>query len=1517
MKAKEKIIVIDDNADIRATLSLFLNEIGFKTETAQTGQEAINKINKEFYNVALLDIKLPDIEGTKLLKPLKEKHPDMDVILMTGDASLDSAVEALNEGASGYIIKPLNLDNLLTNLKNSIEKQHLLIDKRKVERALRKSQQVLNLKNRISAIFLTIPDEQVYGEVLSLVLKELKSKYGVFGYIDENGDFICPSMTRNVWDKCDVPNKDIIYHREDWSSGNTIWGRTLISGEYLYLNKPFKVPKGHISINRALAAPINYRDKVIGLILVGNKKTDYNDNDVKLLESITEYISPILYAKLQRDHEEKQHKQAEDKLKETEKKVKTLNDSFLKFGDDPIRNIQILVDTVGKLLNADSALYNRIIEIKEKKILKTIAIYQEPPGNEREDDPLGHICTDVIRQNKDNLVIIKDLDKTKYGRTDPGVRKYNLKQYCGYIVRLNNKPVGSFCVVYLKNRELTETDKNIIKMLAKSVSIEEQRLNAQQKLKNQEHDLGERVKELTCLFNISRLIEDTEISMEQFFTKLLTFIPPAWQFPEVTCARITCEGRIFKTKNFQESQWEQIVEIKENGKKVGTLEVIYFEEMPEFDEGPFLKEERNLINALAEILGRYTERKIAEQKLKESEERYRVLFESSPVGIGISDFNGNVYNMNRKLENIIGFTVKELNDFKLNSIYVDQNERKKLLNILQKYRKVYDYQVKLKHKNGTIFLAQLNFDMIELNGKKLWLTSCEDITERKKAEDIINSLAKFPSENPNPVLRVNKEEVIYTNKTGQILFEIEEGDKTPKLLKDLVIKVIRTNKIKTTEIELNDHIYSFVITPITEEKYVNVHGMDITERKKTEQEIKESEAKFRALFENTNDAIFIHDKGSQFIEINQTTCERLGYTREELLKLAPKDLIPPGYKIDLQANIKTLQEKGELLIEAEHLTKDGDKIPVEINSRIFNFGGKNTIISVARDITERKLAERVIHDRNKEILMLLDASRAVLQYSDFEIAQKRIFNCCNNLIGADAGYVAVLNPSKKEYHKIFINPGSLTCEVDPDLPMPIRGMLAKVIKSKKILTQNDFSNTDWINFLPKGHIPLKNVLIVPLIINNEVNGMMGLTRREGGFTDEEARIATEFAELASISLFNSQTLESLEKSEQKYRRLSNILEQKVEERTIELKESEEKVQNMITNISDVLMEAKASGILTYISPQIKNIIGYQLEELIGLNFMDFIHLEDLSAFKETADKSLKTKKTVSIECRLKHKKGYFVPVSVKWSMVEINNEFKVFGLVSDNTERKKIDKMIKREIKQLKELDQIRNDLIRRISHELNTPLISILNGSQFLLDSYNDQMSDEAKDIVRIINQGGYRLKEMVNNLITAYELETDQIQLNIKQENLIPIVRECVEEIIFQADKRKIFINIELSNELNIDIDRRMIKKVILNLLSNAVKNTLANGNIFIKSIGHHNFIELIISDTGVGLTKKEKLLLFKKFGKIERFGKGMDVDIEGPGLGLYISSEIVKLHKGEILVKSKGRNKGSTFIIRLFLS
>jgi signal transduction histidine kinase len=108
--------------------------------------------------------------------------------------------------------------------------------------------------------------------------------------------------------------------------------------------------------------------------------------------------------------------------------------------------------------------------------------------------------------------------------------------------------------------------------------------------------------------------------------------------------------------------------------------------------------------------------------------------------------------------------------------------------------------------------------------------------------------------------------------------------------------------------------------------------------------------------------------------------------------------------------------------------------------------------------------------------------------------------------------------------------------------------------------------------------------------------------------------------------------------------------------------------------------------------------------------------------------------------------------------------------------------------------------------------------------------------------------------------------------------------------------------------------MEQVIINLLTNAIKNTPPGGEIHICNSEYNNNVDLKIKDTGIGLTKEEIKKLFTPFGKIERYGKNLNVDIEGTGIGLYLSKEIVELHGGNIIVESLGRNLGCTFTIRL---
>jgi PAS domain-containing protein/DNA-binding CsgD family transcriptional regulator len=142
------------------------------------------------------------------------------------------------------------------------------------------------------------------------------------------------------------------------------------------------------------------------------------------------------------------------------------------------------------------------------------------------------------------------------------------------------------------------------------------RKRAEEALQKKTYDLGKRVKELNCLYGISRLVEKKGISLRQILQATADLIPSSWQYPKSTCARIIFEGQEFKTQCFKKTIWHQGCNIVVAGRLVGSLEVYYLTEMPEKDEGPFLKEERNLINAIAERLGHIIEHRQAEEALK-------------------------------------------------------------------------------------------------------------------------------------------------------------------------------------------------------------------------------------------------------------------------------------------------------------------------------------------------------------------------------------------------------------------------------------------------------------------------------------------------------------------------------------------------------------------------------------------------------------------------------------------------------------------------------------------------------------------------------------------------------------------------------------------------------------------------------------------------------------------------------------------------------------------------------------
>jgi DNA-binding response OmpR family regulator len=118
-----RVLVVDDDESIRKALTAVLEEEGYAVDTAQSGNEAIEKCGANYYNLALIDIRLPDMEGTKLLNAIRQDTPPMVKIIVTGYPSLSNAIEAVNKGADAYLLKPLAMDEVLKTIREHLDRQ--------------------------------------------------------------------------------------------------------------------------------------------------------------------------------------------------------------------------------------------------------------------------------------------------------------------------------------------------------------------------------------------------------------------------------------------------------------------------------------------------------------------------------------------------------------------------------------------------------------------------------------------------------------------------------------------------------------------------------------------------------------------------------------------------------------------------------------------------------------------------------------------------------------------------------------------------------------------------------------------------------------------------------------------------------------------------------------------------------------------------------------------------------------------------------------------------------------------------------------------------------------------------------------------------------------------------------------------------------------------------------------------------------------------------------------------------
>jgi len=264
-------------------------------------------------------------------------------------------------------------------------------------------------------------------------------------------------------------------------------------------------------------------------------------------------------------------------------------------------------------------------------------------------------------------------------------------------------------------------------------------------LKNNTHKLEERIKELSFVYKALKLLSSTEKSLEDTLERLVFLFPPAFQYPDITCARIIIKEDEFSTENFKVTPWklDSKIKISENGS--GILEIYYLKEMSEADEDPFLQEERDLIDALARKIGDFIDRRQNLVKLRESEERFRMIFNSASDGILIADLETKKFVMgNQTISYMLGYDLEEITSLGVHDIVLPEELDYVLEQFeMQAKREItIAKDIPMKRKNGTSFYTDVNASHILFADKSFMLGIFRDTTKQKLLEEALKESEK-------------------------------------------------------------------------------------------------------------------------------------------------------------------------------------------------------------------------------------------------------------------------------------------------------------------------------------------------------------------------------------------------------------------------------------------------------------------------------------------------------------------------------------------------------------------------------------------------------------------------------------------------------------------------------------------------------------------------------------------------------------------------------------------------------
>lgn len=1048
---------------------------------------------------------------------------------------------------------------------------------------------------------------------------------------------------------------------------------------------------------------------------------------------------------------------------------------------------------------------------------------------------------------------------------------------------------GSKCIGFIgvdmvnEPHQFSEDELNLVTVFAGMLA------NIHQKMENLD-SLNERLKELSCIFEISKITQKTGFTIEDFFKSVVTILPSAFKEPNLTKAKIIYENQEFITDGFvYTNNW-----IRESIKvldKQLTIDV----HLPE--SVTILKEEIDLIKGLLSISQQHIENLINLKKIKESEARLKSLINSQTNYVIRTNLEGYHTFWNPKFEEDYGWIYKSKGMSKSDSLasictYHQERAQETAIKCIENPGKIYQVELDKPSKSGGI--ATTFWDFICLSDEKGVPQEIQcigvDITERKNNEESLRKFSLAVEQSPLSILITDLSgRIEYANRSATQVTGYKKEEligKNPRIFKyqdelqpyheDLWSTLVEKKTWKGTFINKRKNGEQYIelaqVSPILDNDdevthYISIKE-DITERKKIEWALQESEERFRSIADNTGSVIWEFDHTGKYTYISPI-CEKVfGYKPEEIIeKFYFFDLFPEKYRQEYKEKGISFIESGQIVENFINpiVRKDGEIIWVNTycspildkEGEIIGFRGSDS------DITQEKKAQ-------EELLKFQTISDQAHQ---------------GNVITNIEGVISYCNETFAKLHGYTV-----------------KELIGENISILHTREQKEYFDREILpDALKSGEFKLKE---------------LGRKRKDG----------TTFPSLTSSKLFYQ------DNGNVSYNAGSVIDISETKEQEEELKKQKDRLQAILDAIPDMLFITDKEGkYLEYYNSigggeigDYSHLVGSYLHDVFDENLVK-LHL---SKIQECLDTEL----LVTYEYpKMKDDEERFY----EGRIIKLNED-KVLRFVRDITERKNYEREIKDlnqnlEIKiiertqELKEANQIliqakaeaeaannaKSEFLSRMSHELRTPMNAILGFAQLLeLSPLNERQASNLNYILK----GGQHLLKLINEVLDLSRIESGKIQIK----NEIIETNEAISDVVAIVNpfvnQKSIELDFTKLSPSYVYADVQRLKQVLLNIINNAIKYTHEHGKIAIlvketPSQGSQKNIRIEISDNGIGIKKENLGKLFQPF---ERAGAELS-ETEGTGLGLSVVKKLMDLMNGKVGVESVF-GKGSTFWIEL---